>query len=148
MVGLLSGLGGRLNIALREKQGLAYACGVYNDSQLDGGALVFYIQTDAKSLDKSYAGMLDEAGKLRSEVVPKKEIDAVKNYLVGTEAIELQNQSDLAQRLALAQLYEEGAAHVFGRKARLEKVTSEDVKAAAIKFLDEKNNAKAILKPK
>ena len=148
MVGLLSGLGGRLNIALREKQGLAYSCGVYNDSQLDGGALVFYIQTDAQSLDKSYAGMLDEAGKLRTELVPKKEIDAVKNYLVGTEAIELQNQGELAQRLALAQLYDEGAAHVFGRKARLEKVTAEDVKAAAVKFLDEKNNAKAILKPK
>ena len=145
---LLSGLGGRLNVALREKQGLAYDIGVNNDSQLDGGAIVFYIHTDAKSLDKALAGMWEEVNKLRGETVPAKELESVKNYLSGTEAIELQNQADLAQRLALAQLFNEGAAHVFGRRARLDKLTVEDVKAAADKFLDQKHWAKAVLKPK
>jgi len=148
LAGILSGLGGRLNTALREKQGLAYSVGVYNDTQLDGGSMVFFIQTDAASIDKAMAGMWDEAKKLRDVLVEKKELESVKNYLTGTEAIELQNQSDLAQRLALSQLYGEGAEHVFNRRSRLEKVTAEDLKAAAIKFLDADKFAKAVLKPK
>ncbi len=145
---LFSGLGGRLQVAVRENLGLAYSVGVNNDSQLDGGAITFFVQTDAKSLDKSLEIIWAEAKKLRDEPVPGNELETVKNYLVGTEAIELQNQSDLAQRLALSQLYEEGAANVFARKARLEKVNSEMVKAAALKYLDTEKWAKAILKPK
>jgi len=148
LAALMSGLGGRLNVALREKQGLAYSVGVQNDSQLDGGAVVFFIQTDAQSIEKALAGMWDEVNKLRTEPVGARELESVKNYLVGTEAIELQNQSDLAQRLALAQLYEEGAAHVFGRKTRLEKVGVEELKAAAQKYLDPERWAKAVLKTK
>ena len=145
---LLSGLGGRLGVALREKQGLAYAVGVYNDSQLDGGAVVFYIQTDAKGLEKAEAGMWAEIKTLREQLVPEKELNSVKNYLVGSEAIALQDQSDVAQRLALSQLYEEGAAHVFGRKQRLEKVTAEQIKAAAIKYLDPQKYVRTIFKAK
>jgi len=147
MAGLLSGSGGRLYTALREKQGLAYDVGAYDDCQLDGGALVFYIQTDAPALDKALKGMWEEVRKLRAEPPPRDELDRAKSFLCGTEAIELQHQGELAQRLALAQLYEEGAARIYERKARLEKITAEDVKAAAVKYLDEKKWAKAVLKP-
>jgi zinc protease len=145
---LLSGLGGRLGIALRGKQGLAYVVGVHNDSQLDGGAVVFFIQTDAKGLEKAEAGMWEEIRKLREELVPEKELESVKNFLVGSESIALQDQSDVAQRLALSQLYQEGASHIFGRKQRLEKVTPEQIKAAAVKYLDPQKYARLIFKAK
>ncbi len=145
---LLSGLGGRLSVALREKQGLAYEVSVHNDSQLGGGAIVFYIKTDAKSLGLSIDGMWKEAKLLRDEPVPAKELDSIKNFLAGNEAIELQNQPGVAQRLALAQLYGEGAAHVFSRKERLEKVTPEQLQMAAKKYLDPDRWAKAVLKAK
>lgn len=147
MAGLLSGSGGRLYTALREKQGLAYDVGVYNDCQLDGGAFVFYIQTDAQSLDKALKGMWEEVRRLRTEPPPRDELERAKSFLCGTEAIDLQNQGALAQRLALAQLYEEGAARIFERKARLARITAEEIKAAAIEYLDEKKWARAILKP-
>ena len=145
---LLSGLGGRLSIALREKQGLAYEVAVHNDAQLDGGAIVFYIKTDNKSLDLSIDGMWKEAQRLRSEVVPAKELDSIKNFLAGDEAIQLQSTPGVATRLALAELYDEGAAHVFTRKDRLEKVTPEQILAAAKKYLDPDKWAKAVLKAK
>ncbi|MCY3021270.1 MAG: pitrilysin family protein, partial [Planctomycetota bacterium] len=147
MAALLSGLGGRLYVSLREKQGLAYDVGVYNESHLDGGDFVFYIQTDAQSLDKALDGMWKEIQKLRAEPAPQNELNSIKNYLAGMEAISLQNQGELAQRLALAELYNEGAAHVFDRKARVEKITAEALKAAAAKYLDEKTWAQAVLKP-
>ena len=145
---LLSGLGGRLSVALREKQGLAYEVSVHNDSQLDGGAMVFYIKTDNKSLDLSLEGMWKEVKHLRDEAVPAKELDSIKNFLAGNEAIELQSQPGVATRLALSELYGEGAAHVFSRKDRLEKVTPEQLQAAAKKYLDPDKWAKAILKAK
>jgi zinc protease len=147
MAALLSGLGGRLNVSLREKQGLAYDVGVYSDAQLEGGAVVFYIQTDTPSLKKALDGIWQEVRKLRADPVPEKELASVKSYAAGMEAISLQDEGDLAQRLALAQLYHEGAAYVFGRKARLEKITPADLQAAAKKYLDDKDWAEAITKP-
>jgi zinc protease len=144
----LSGLGGRFFVAIREKQGSAYTVGVNNDSQLDGGSIVFFIQTDPAHVDRSLETMWDQVKQLRAEEIPQKELDSVKSYMSGTEAIELQNQSDLAQRLALSQLYHEGAAYMFGRRARLADVTPAQVKAAAVKYLDPNNWAKALLKPK
>ncbi len=145
---LLSGLGGRLSIALREKQGLAYEISVHSDSQLDGGSMIFYIKTDNKSLDLSLDGMWKEVNKLRAEAVPAKELDSIKNFLSGNEAIELQSQPGVATRLALSQLYGEGAAKVFARKDRLEKVTPDQIQAAAKKYLGPEKWAKAILKAK
>jgi zinc protease len=148
LANLLSGLGGRLSVALREKQGLAYSVGVHNDAQLDGGALIFFIQTDAKSLAVSLEGMWKEIKLLRDEPVPEKELASIKSFLAGSEAIELQNQTEVAQRLALSQLFGEGAAHVFSRKQRLEKVTPQILQDAARKYLDPDHWAKAVLKAK
>jgi len=144
---LLSGLGGRLFVAFREKEGLSYSVGAYNETQLDGGAFVFFVQTDTKSLEKSVAKMWDEVKRLRDEKISEKELASIRSYLAGTEAIEQQNQGEIAQRLALAQLYGEGAAHVFSRKERLEKLTAEKVQEVARKYLDPNRWAQAIVKP-
>jgi len=145
---LLSGMGGRLNTELREKQGLAYAVGAHSESQLDTGSLVMFIQTDPKGLEKSFVGMQAEARKLREEPVPEKELQSVKNYLTGTEAIALQNQGGLSQRLALAVLYGEEARSVFDRRIRLEKIMPAQIQAAAVKYLAPDRWAKAEVKPK
>ncbi len=78
---LQSGLGGRLGVALREKQGLAYEVAVHNDSQLDGGSIMFYIKTDNKGLGVSLDGMWKEVKLMRDELVTKKELDSIKNFL-------------------------------------------------------------------
>jgi zinc protease len=148
MSGLLSGLGGRFFVAIREKLGIAYVVDVSNDSQLDGGAFIFAIQTDEKNVDKALQTMWDEVKRLRSEEVSDKELESIKTYMGGTEAIELQDQSGVAMRLALSQLYEEGAAYMFGRRARLAKVTPKELKAIAEKYLTPDRWAKALLKPK
>lgn len=145
---LLSGMGGRLNTELREKQGLAYAVGAHSDSQLDSGSVVMFIQTDPKGLEKSFTGMQAEARKLREEPVSEKELLSVKNYLTGTEAIALQNQGGLSQRLALAVLYGEEAGSVFDRRLRLEKITPAQIQAAAAKYLSAERWARAEVKPK
>lgn len=145
---LLSGMGGRLNTELREKQGLAYAVGAHTDSQIDTGSLVMFVQTDPQGLEKSFAGMQGEAAKLRDGLVPEKELQSVKNYLTGTEAIALQNQGGLCQRLALAVLYGEDIQSIFDRRLRVDKITPAQIQAAAVKYLASNRWAKAEVKPK
>ncbi|MBI3832071.1 MAG: insulinase family protein [Planctomycetes bacterium] len=144
---VLSGLGGRLSIVVREHLGAAYSVGAYNDSQLDGGAFVFYVQTDAQHVPKLTEVFWTEIKKLHEETVAEKELASIKSYLSGTEAIALQDQSDLAQRLALCQLYEEGAASVFKRFEKYEKITAAQVQEAAKKYLDPKAWVLTVLKP-
>ncbi|MCW8132531.1 MAG: insulinase family protein [Planctomycetota bacterium] len=144
---LLSGLGGRLSVVVREKLGAAYSVGAYNDSQLDGGAFVFYVQTDEASLPKLEEVFREEAKKLRDQPVDEKELASIKGYLSGQEAIALQDPGDVAQRLALSQLYEEGAASVFTRREKYAKITAAQVQEAAKKYFDEKAWVLTVVKP-
>lgn len=144
---VLSGLGGRLSIIVREQLGAAYSVGAYSDSQLDGGAFVFYVQTDAQHIPKLQEVFMGEARKLREEPVADKELASIKSYISGTEAIALQDQSDLAQRLALSQLYEEGAASVFNRFEKFAKINSAQVQECAKKYFDSKAWVLTVVKP-
>ena len=145
--GLLSGLGGRLSIVVREQLGIAYAVGVSNDSQLDGGSVNFFIQTDPKQIEKSQEVFWTEIKKLQDAPVTDKELATVKTYLAGTEQIGLQDQADLAQKLAVSELYGEPIDRVFKRADRFSRVTPQMVQAAAKKYLDAKNSVLAIVKP-
>lgn len=144
---LLSGLGGRLSVVVREKLGAAYAVGARNDSQLDGGSFVFYVQTDASSVEKLKDVYWAEIKKLRDEPVTEKELASIKSFLSGQEAIDMQDQAGLAQRLALAQLYDEGLEAVFGRRDKIAKVTAEQVQTAAKKYFDNKAWVLTVVKP-
>ena len=147
IAGLLAGLGGRLSVVIRERLGAAYSVGVTSDAQLDGGAVVFYVQTDEAKLAVCLEAFWAEIKKLREEPVSEKELDSVKNYLAGQEAVSLQSQGDLAQRLALAQLYQEGAEAVFARHVKIRSVTAAQIQEAARKYLDLKCWAKALVRP-
>jgi zinc protease len=145
--GALAGLGGRLNTAVREEKGMAYDVGVFSENQLDGGAVVFYVQTDAGKLKACLDAMWEQIKRLRDTAMPQAELDGVKQHLAGLEADALQQQGELAQRLALADLYGQDARVVFGRRKRLLAVTPEQVQAAALKYLDLKLWAKVVVEP-
>lgn len=143
----LSSLGGRLLVALREEEGLTYEVGVYNDTQLDGGAIVFYVQTDPEKLPRCLEKTWAEIEKLRAQPIPGDELERVKNYLVGTFATGLQDQEDVALRMALAQLYGEGLDSVFHRDARFRALSAAQIQAAARKYLDPERAVKAVVRP-
>jgi zinc protease len=143
----LAGLGGRLNTAIREEKGMAYDVGVYNEDQLDGGAIVLYVQTDATKLQDCREAMWKEIKRLCAEPLAKEELDGVKRHIAGMEASAMQNQGDLAQRLALACLYGQDAREVFGRREQIMAVTPEQVQAAAKKYFDAKRWVSAVVKP-
>lgn len=145
--GVLSGLGGRLYSAIREEKGMAYDVGVYSEELLDGGALVFYVQTDATKLQACREAMWHEIKRLCETTLAKEELDSVKRHVAGLEASAMQDQGDMAQRLALARLYGQDARETFGRRERVMAVTPEQVQAAAKKYFDPKRWVSAVVKP-
>ncbi|MCZ7646739.1 MAG: insulinase family protein [Planctomycetota bacterium] len=146
--GVLEGLGGRLGVKIREEQGLAYGVGAYHSPQLDGGAFVLYVQTDAEKLKRCEDSFWEVLNELRKTPISEEELASAKKYLAGHEAVQLQDLGDLAQRLALSQVYGQGAASVFETREKLNAVTAQQVHEAVLKYLTPENYAKAIVKPK
>lgn len=147
MTALLTGLGGRLNAVIREELGAAYSVGVYHDVQLDAGAIVFYVRTDPQNADRCVQAMWDEIGKLRDHPVPEDELRSAKLHLLGQEAVELQDQGDLCQRLSLSLIYRRTPASIFQRRSRIQKVTGAQLRAAAWKYLTMDRWIKAVVRP-
>ena len=88
-----------------------------------------------------------EIEKLRTQPIPGDELERVKSYLVGTFATGLQDQEDVALRMALAQLYGEGLESVFHRDARFRALTAAKIQAAAVEYLNPERAVKAVVRP-
>ncbi len=144
---LLTGLGGRLYDELREKRGIVYQAFARNESQLDAGFFLFFAQTDPKNLERTKQVFWGEIEKLARTPVPAKELDQVKKYFAGTEAIELQDQGQVALHMALSVLYGEGIESVFTRHQRIERVTAADIQAAAQRYFLADRSALATVRP-
>lgn len=144
---LLSGLGGRLYEVLREQLGIAYQAFARNDSQVDGGFFTFFIQTDPQNVERAKQVFLSEIERIKKQPVPAKELDQIKKYFAGTEAIELQEQGSVALNMGLSVLYGQGIENVFTRHEKIEKITPQDIQAAARKYFVVDRSAAAIVKP-
>jgi len=143
---LLSGLGGRLFVAIREEQGLAYDVGSQHDPDPDGGAFILFVQTHPTKLQACLDSMWAEVKKLREKAIGPSELQEIKNYLTGQEAVAMQHHGRLARRLALAQLLGGGAERVFSRRARILRVTAKQLQEVARKYLSRDGWAKAVVK--
>ncbi len=144
---LLSGLGGRLYEVLREQLGIAYQAFARNDSQVDGGFFTFFIQTDPRNVERARQVFASEIERLKKQPVPAKELEQIKKYFAGTEAIALQEQSAVALNMGLSVLYGQGIENVFTRHEKIEKITAQDIQAAARKYFVAERSATAVVKP-
>jgi zinc protease len=145
---LLSGMGGRLFVAIREKQGLAYEVGSSHEPQADGGAFILYVQTDPARIQVCLNTLWAEVQKLRDQPIGAQELQEIENYLTGQDAIEMQKEGELAERLARTVLVDGGIERVFSRRERLLRLTAQDVQDAARKYLDPAAAVTAIVTPK
>jgi zinc protease len=102
---------------------------------VDPGAVAFYIATEADKLDRSLAGIRTEIDRLRTDLAPADEIERAKNQIIGAEARRNQSLSWTSQDLAFNQLYGLGAEASLQRIREIEKVTPEDVRRVARKYL-------------
>ncbi|MEK7865102.1 MAG: pitrilysin family protein [Planctomycetota bacterium] len=133
---LLSGLGGRIFVRLREEQALAYEVHGVAASNLDPGAFLFMTRTTRDKFDACLDGLADELARLAREPIPEDELARAKNSLVGSRIGDLQRNQDQAQGMALDELYGLGYEHYWRYLDRVEAVGAEDVRRVARAYLD------------
>jgi predicted Zn-dependent peptidase len=109
------GLNSRLNLSLREKNGLAYNVESNYNAYLDTGVFSIYFGTDRQNLEKSIAITLLELSKLRNNRLGPLQFSKAKNQLKGYLARSYENHESLMLSLGKSLL-------IFNRIDSLEEI--------------------------
>jgi zinc protease len=142
-----SDLGSRLFMRVREKLGLAYYVGAQHFPGIVPGYFSFYCGTSPEKVDVVEKELLREAELLRTEGLSEAELKRAKAKIIGQKKISRQDLSGLAMTTALDELYGLGYAHIDEEDALYEKVTLEQIRAAAQKYLRTEALVVAVVKP-
>jgi len=144
---IMSGMGGRLFLELRDKKSLAYTVTSFYTPGLEPGFLGVYIGTAPQKEEEAIQGMKDQLELLLKEGVTDEEITRAQNYLVGNFEIGLQQNSSQAAKIAFDELYGIGWEEYNAYPEKIYAVTKEDVLQAARKYIDLDKYTIAIVKP-
>lgn len=144
---ILSRIGGRLFIELRDKQGLAYAVSAFSMDDPFQGAFGIYAATDPTATDKMREGILGEIRRLQEEEVSFQELERAKNYLIGNYLIARQTNASKAADITFNELF--GFGSDFGQQyqAGIKKVSSADILKFAQTYLPSDRYVLTILGP-
>ena len=132
---VLSGMGSRLFVELRDKQGLAYVVNCSYDARKDGGAFRIYIGTSEERREQSREAMIRELGRLCQQRVSREELARTKRYLLGLREISLQRNGAQASRLAYYECMGRGYQLLREYPKMIRGVRAEDVQAVAERYL-------------
>lgn len=128
---------GRLFQNLRETKAWTY--GSYSSVSTDdlpyGGSFSATSNSTTSATDSSVGEMLKEMNRLRTETVSKEELDGFKNYMAGTFALGLEDPRTLARYAINEKKYNMPKDYYKNYLKNLEKVTSDDVKMVANKYI-------------
>ena len=132
-----SGLSSRLWLELRENRGLAYEVGARYPELTGPSHLLCHIITKPTSTGLARRRMLAEIDKIKREGISQQELSDTKEKLLGAYLLERETLSGKILHLCMAEL----AGRSYQEDARslqdLERVTVEDVKRVANRYLVE-----------
>ena len=144
---IMSGMGGRLFLELRDKKSLAYTVTSFYTPGLEPGFLGVYIGTAPEKEEEAIEGMKEQLELLLAEGVSDEEIERAQSFLVGSFEIGLQENSAQAAKISFDELYGIGWEEYNKYPEKIYAVTKEDVLAAAQKYIDLNKYTIAIVKP-
>lgn len=144
---IMSGMGGRLFLELRDKKSLAYTVTSFYTPGLEPGFLGVYIGTSPEKEQQAITAMKEQLELLLKEGVSDEEIARAQNYLVGNFEIGLQQNSSQAAKITFDELYGIGWEEYNSYPEKIYSVTREDVLNVARKYIDLDKYTLAIVKP-
>lgn len=144
---IMSGMGGRLFLELRDKKSLAYSVTSFYTPGLEPGFLGVYIGTAPQKEDEAIQGMKEQLELLLKDGVSDEEITRAQNYLIGSFEIGLQQNSSQAAKITFDELYDIGWEEYNKYPEKIYAVTKEDVLRAARKYIDLDKYTLVIVKP-
>lgn len=147
LTAILSDLGSRLIMNIREKRGLAYYVGSFSREGFDPGMYVFYAGTIPQKITEAKRALFEEIQLLRHAFVSNAELELAKNNLIGKHRIAHQSNKALCFSLGMSELYGLGYKNFYEYERRIKAVTKESIKEIAQKYFRKSASSTVIVKP-
>ena len=125
------GMSSRLFMAVRERRGLAYSVHTGTDAYHDAGYLSTQCGVEHGNLEKTIAVILEEYKRIATEVVPEKELLKAKEHIKGSMAMHLESSDDIVGYLVDQEVLKGEIVLPENRYAKIDAVTSADVRRVA-----------------
>ncbi len=148
MVSILSGQSGRMFDTLRGKESLAYTLGCIQKVALDTGFIAFYVATVKDAIPHSKEALSEEIRSIRETLAGADELAAAKRELIAAHDLSRQTNAFYSATSAMDELYGLGCDNLYRYREEIEKVTREDVKRVADKYLDSNARAEVVISSK
>jgi len=126
----------RINLNLRERHGYTYGARSQFAFRRHAGPFVVAAPVRNEVTLQSVSEVLAELRRIRTGDVEDRELDDVKNYLMGVFPATVQTASDIASRLVDMELYGLPEDYFDRYRENIAKVSKEDVEHVAQKYLD------------
>jgi len=147
MIHLLSGMGGRLFLELRDKESLAYSISASAVEGIDRGFISVYMGSEPGKLDRGISGILRELRRVQEEPITDREIEQAKQYVIGNYRMDLQKNSAVASILSMNELYGYPLSEIDDFPKKIGAITKEEVQAAAKKYFRLDAYTLAVVRP-
>ncbi|MBI4490986.1 MAG: insulinase family protein [Deltaproteobacteria bacterium] len=144
---ILSRIGGRLFVEVRDKQGLAYSIAAFSLNDPLQGAFGIYAATDPATIEKMREEILSEIRRLQEEEVSSDELDRAKSYLIGNYLIARQTNASKAADLTSNELFGFGTDFSQSYQDGIQKVSAADIQRFARQYLSLDRYVLAIVGP-
>jgi zinc protease len=142
------GMSSRLFETVRDKRGLAYYASTTQRFGLDSGIFTLFAGTRIDALPQVEMLIREEIERVTTKGLDPEEIARARNMILAEHEMRLQDNSGLAMMCALDELYGQGFAYEFSTRKRIEAVTPEQIKQAAISILTTNKLAISVVLPK
>lgn len=147
MGSIMSGSSGRLFETIRDKYSLAYTLGCVQKIGLGTGYMAFYIATTENNIPQAKKQLLAEIDRIGKKDVKGNELDFAKRELVTSRRLNMQSNDFFSLTCALDELYGLGYDSLYKYTGRIERVTKEDIKRCADKYLDTRAYSEVTIVP-
>ncbi len=126
----------RLFVEVREKRGLAYSVGSYNDQYTDLGLVATYVGTREDNVEEACGLIAGEINRLRSEPVSAEELDRGKENVKGRLVLSSESTATRMSRNARSALFGTPLYTLDEMLEKVEAVTVDDVTALSQELYD------------
>ncbi|OGL49378.1 MAG: hypothetical protein A2161_11395 [Candidatus Schekmanbacteria bacterium RBG_13_48_7] len=144
---ILSGMGGRLFINLRDRDYLGYIIHSYFDPCYDAGAYWIFLGIPPEREEEAFQKTFAELQIIKTSPVNEKELSDAKSAIIGNRLIDLQHNSVLALEYAKREMLQQRdlSETVFAQKIQM--IKAEDIMRVANEYFDFENYALSIIRP-
>lgn len=144
---VMSGQSGRMFDDLRDKHSLAYSLGCFQKSSMSTGFFVFYAATSKERISEVRKAIAKHILTLRSSPVSDDELLKAKREIMTGYRIALQSNDYISLNAALEELCGAGCESLFSYGDDIKRVSADDVKRCAAKYLGPDALVEAIVSP-